>query len=140
MIFILTDDLDFASVQNMPEIRSQLIEKGLSFEKTFVSHPICCPSRVTILTSLYDHNLDVKGNTVEYHNGDKELYDLEADPYEPESLHEGADPSLIEDLKIKLEALRSCSKRGCKEAEDGRSGLVPTLLSALSRQYRYIWF
>ena len=54
MIFILTDDLDFASVQKMPEIRSQLIEKGISFEKTFVSHPICCPSRATILTGLYD--------------------------------------------------------------------------------------
>ena len=64
---------------------------------------------------------------VEYDNGDRELYDLEADPYELESLHEGADPSLIEDLKIKLEALRSCSKRGCKEAEDGRSALVPML-------------
>ena len=62
MIFILTDDLDFASVQKMPEIRSQLIEKGISFEKTFVSHPICCPSRATILTGLYDHNHGVKGN------------------------------------------------------------------------------
>src|SRR5918912_1043497 len=62
MIFILTDDLDFASVQKMPEIRSQLIEKGLSFEKTFVSHPICHPSRAIILTGLHDHNHGVKDN------------------------------------------------------------------------------
>ena len=55
---------------------------------------------------------------VEYENGDRELYDLEADPYELESLHENADPSLIENLKAKLDALRSCSEEGCQEAED----------------------
>jgi N-acetylglucosamine-6-sulfatase len=55
---------------------------------------------------------------VEYKNGEKELYDLETDPYELESLHKSADPSLIEDLKTKLDALRSCSEEGCREAED----------------------
>ncbi|MDP8973446.1 MAG: DUF4976 domain-containing protein, partial [Actinomycetota bacterium] len=55
---------------------------------------------------------------VEYDNGDVELYDLEADPYEMESIHESANPTLIEDLKAKLEALKSCSEEGCREAED----------------------
>ena len=55
---------------------------------------------------------------VEYENGEKELYDLEADPYELESIHESADPSLVEDLQAKLEALKSCSEEGCREAED----------------------
>ena len=55
---------------------------------------------------------------VEYGNGEEELYDLEADPYELESLHESADPDLIEDLKTKLEALRDCSGDDCREAED----------------------
>jgi arylsulfatase A-like enzyme len=62
IIFILTDDLDFASVQRMPTLRSQLIDKGTSFEKTFISYPLCCPSRSTILTGLYVHNHGVKGN------------------------------------------------------------------------------
>ena len=62
MIFVLADDLDYASAQKMPQIRSRLIEEGLSFENAFVSHPICCPSRATILTGLYDHNHGVKGN------------------------------------------------------------------------------
>ena len=57
---------------------------------------------------------------VEYESGERELYDLEADPYELESLHESADPSLLEDLKAKLEALKSCSEEGCQEAEDTR--------------------
>ena len=30
IIFVLTDDLDFASAQKMPEVRSQLIEEGLN--------------------------------------------------------------------------------------------------------------
>ena len=55
---------------------------------------------------------------VEYANGEKELYNLEADPYELESIHETADPAFVEDLKTKLEALRSCSEAGCREAED----------------------
>src|SRR5215211_1787360 len=55
---------------------------------------------------------------VEYDNGDVELYDLQAGPYELESLHESADPALVEDLKARLEALKSCSGEGCREAED----------------------
>jgi N-acetylglucosamine-6-sulfatase len=62
MIFVLTDDLDHASAFKMPEIGSQLIEEGTSFEKAFVSHPICCASRATILTGLYDHNHNVLAN------------------------------------------------------------------------------
>src|SRR5215212_4010669 len=46
----------------MPEIRSRLMEEGISLEEAFVSHPICCPSRATLLTGLYDHNHGVKGN------------------------------------------------------------------------------
>ena len=55
---------------------------------------------------------------VEYGNGERELYDLQNDPYELDSLHESANASLLEDLKAKLEALRSCSGDGCREAED----------------------
>ncbi len=62
ILFILTDDLDYASVGKMPEIGSLLRDEGASFENAFVSHPICCPSRATILTGLYDHNHGVKGN------------------------------------------------------------------------------
>jgi N-acetylglucosamine-6-sulfatase len=62
MIFILTDDLDFASTQKMPQISSLLADQGVSFEEAFVSHSVCCPSRSTILTGLYDHNHHVLGN------------------------------------------------------------------------------
>src|SRR5215216_1214833 len=62
IIFVLTDDLDYASAQKMPNLRSLLIDQGTSFENAFVSHPVCCPSRSTILTGLYDHNHDVRSN------------------------------------------------------------------------------
>jgi hypothetical protein len=56
---------------------------------------------------------------VEYETGDKELYDLEADPYELDNIYETADPSLIADLKARLDALRSCAgDTVCQKAED----------------------
>jgi arylsulfatase A-like enzyme len=62
IIFVLTDDLDFDSAQRMPTLRSSLIEEGASFDNAFISYPLCCPSRSTILTGLYAHNHGVKGN------------------------------------------------------------------------------
>jgi arylsulfatase A-like enzyme len=62
IIFVLTDDLDYASAQKMPEIGSLLVEEGASFENTFASQSLCCPSRATILTGLYAHNSGIKGN------------------------------------------------------------------------------
>ncbi|MCA1718816.1 MAG: sulfatase-like hydrolase/transferase [Actinobacteria bacterium] len=62
IIFVLTDDLDYASVQKMPQINALLRNEGAYFENTFISHPLCCPSRSTILTGLYDHNHGVLGN------------------------------------------------------------------------------
>ena len=62
VVFVITDDLDYASAQQMPEIGSLLRDGGTSFENAFVSFPVCCPSLATILTGLYTHNNCVKGN------------------------------------------------------------------------------
>jgi hypothetical protein len=45
------------------------------------------------------------------------LYDARPQ-YELDILHESADFSLVKDLKTKLEALRSCSEVGRREAEN----------------------
>lgn len=55
---------------------------------------------------------------VRYITGESELYDLETDPHELESIHETADPSVVADLKAKLDALRTCAGQSCREAED----------------------
>ena len=62
IVFVLADDLDYALTQKMPNLHSLLVEEGTSFENAFVSYPLCCPSRATILTGLYAHNHNVKGN------------------------------------------------------------------------------
>ncbi len=62
IIFVLADDLDYASAQQMPEIGSLLRDGGASFENASISYPICCPSRSTMLTGEYAHNHNVKGN------------------------------------------------------------------------------
>lgn len=62
VIFILTDDLDAVSARQLPKLRSHLVEEGASFENSFASYPLCCPSRATILTGLYAHNHGVAGN------------------------------------------------------------------------------
>ncbi len=55
---------------------------------------------------------------VRYINEESELYDLEADPYKLQSIHETADPSLVADLKAKLDVLHTCAGQSCREAED----------------------
>src|SRR5215204_3540929 len=62
IIFVLADDLDYASVQKMPELRSVMVEEGVSFENAFTSQSLCCPSRATSFTGLYAHNHQIKGN------------------------------------------------------------------------------
>ena len=62
IVFVLADDLDYASAQQMPEISSLLRDGGASFENASVSYPICCPSRATMLTGEYAHNHEVRGN------------------------------------------------------------------------------
>lgn len=55
---------------------------------------------------------------VEYDTGEKELYDLERDPYELQSIHASADPALVARLSKMLDDLRRCSGRACLAAEN----------------------
>ncbi len=56
---------------------------------------------------------------VEYQNGEKELYNLKIDPHELNSFDETADPTLLSNLKNKLNALKVCAGDSCRAAEDG---------------------
>lgn len=81
ILFILTDDQDRmlgkddftakGSVDVMPNLQSQLIQKGAWFENFFVNTPICCPSRTEFLTGRYFHNL--KGDKLSDMSYDAEL-------------------------------------------------------------------
>jgi N-acetylglucosamine-6-sulfatase len=67
----------------------------------------------------YDAVRTTQYTYVEYATGEKELYDLTADPQELTSIHRSASPALLSSLKTRLDALKSCADAGCKAAEDG---------------------
>jgi N-acetylglucosamine-6-sulfatase len=50
--------------------------------------------------------------------GQNELYDLIADPYQLENIHDSADPALVNILDDQLDALLDCGGALCKEIED----------------------
>ena len=53
---------------------------------------------------------------VEYQGGERELYDLSADPYELENSYNGTPPT---DLETRLDALKVCAGDACRAAENG---------------------
>jgi N-acetylglucosamine-6-sulfatase len=61
IIFILADDMRKDDLNNtyMPKTTTKLVTKGMGFENAFVSDPLCCPSRATIMRGQYSHNTDV---------------------------------------------------------------------------------
>ncbi|KRT82940.1 hypothetical protein AMK59_3827 [Oryctes borbonicus] len=65
-IVILTDDQDVLLGSMTPMNRTlELIGKhGATFPNAYVNSPICCPSRSTILTGKYLHNVFVKNNSI----------------------------------------------------------------------------
>lgn len=48
----------------MPNLKKYLIDQGTSFNNSFTSTALCCPSRATFLTGQYSHNHGVLDNTL----------------------------------------------------------------------------
>ncbi|MBI4854887.1 MAG: sulfatase [Acidobacteria bacterium] len=63
IIFILTDDMDKPAIDSMPSVNQLLVNQGTTFSNFFVSVPLCCPSRASILTGQYAHNHRVLKNS-----------------------------------------------------------------------------
>jgi N-acetylglucosamine-6-sulfatase len=68
IVFILADDMrkDDLNARYMPQTTAELVDQGMSFQNAFVSNPLCCPSRATIMRGQYSHNTDVWFNTNVY--------------------------------------------------------------------------
>jgi arylsulfatase A-like enzyme len=49
-------------LQAMPNTLNLIAKRGETFNNYYVSYPLCCPSRVSLLTGRYSHNNGVKGN------------------------------------------------------------------------------
>jgi arylsulfatase A-like enzyme len=52
---------------------------------------------------------------VEYASGERELYDLKADPYQLSSLHKVAEAERIKTLSNRLSKLKSCAANTCRD-------------------------
>jgi len=66
IVIILTDDQDseLGGAEPLEAGARLLKDQGAQFTNAFVTTPICCPSRASILTGRYLHNTGVKNNTV----------------------------------------------------------------------------
>src|SRR5262245_37559970 len=64
IVIIMTDDQrwDTVAPRYMPVLSSIASTSGVSFTNSFVSNPLCCPSRVTTLTGKYSFTTGVYGN------------------------------------------------------------------------------
>ena len=62
VIFILTDDMTYSELSAMPNVQSLIAAQGTSFNEAYISFPLCCPSRATMMSGQYMHNHGVHGN------------------------------------------------------------------------------
>jgi arylsulfatase A-like enzyme len=64
-LIIITDDQRFDTMQYMPKTQEKIFDQGVTFTHGYITTPLCCPSRVGILTGSYAHNTLVRTNTEE---------------------------------------------------------------------------
>lgn len=63
IVFIVSDDQRWDTMRWMPLTRRLLGAHGLTFRNAFVTNPLCCPSRASILTGRYSHGTGVWANS-----------------------------------------------------------------------------
>ena len=74
IVFIIADDMRKDDLKHMPKTRSVLKTKGMSFLNAFVSNPLCCPARATIMRGQYAHNTGVWSNMANTSEGGWKAY------------------------------------------------------------------
>jgi N-acetylglucosamine-6-sulfatase len=62
-VVIMTDDQTYQDMAAMPQTRHLIGDAGVTFTRSYVSYPLCCPSRATYLTGQYNHNNGVRSNS-----------------------------------------------------------------------------
>jgi len=62
IVVILTDDMRWDELENMPAVQRYLVAKGVQFTNAFVPNSLCCPSRSTILSGQYSNHTGVWDN------------------------------------------------------------------------------
>lgn len=66
IVLIMTDDMRWDELENMPKTMAFLGAQGVQFTQAFVPNSLCCPSRVSTLTGQYSDNNGVWNNAAPY--------------------------------------------------------------------------
>jgi arylsulfatase A-like enzyme len=61
-LIIVTDDQRYDTMEYMPNTQQMIFDQGVTFTNGFITTPLCCPSRSSILTGMYAHNHGVMDN------------------------------------------------------------------------------
>jgi N-acetylglucosamine-6-sulfatase len=56
VVVLMTDDQRYDDMGPLPMTRRLIGQAGVTFTRSFVSYPVCCPSRATFFTGQYAHN------------------------------------------------------------------------------------
>jgi arylsulfatase A-like enzyme len=56
ILVITSDDMRADDLRWMPNVRHELVARGLVFRNSFAPNPLCAPSRASFLTGRYSHN------------------------------------------------------------------------------------
>ena len=89
--------------------RRQVLEPRDLFETQLAAARQGIPAYTALRTATHTY--------VVYSTGERELYDLRADPYELENIITKADRGLLDRLDAWLSAYRKCRGAGCREAD-----------------------
>jgi N-acetylglucosamine-6-sulfatase len=60
IVLLMTDDQRYDDMGPLRKTRRLIGRAGVAFTRSFVSYPVCCPSRATFFTGQYAHNNGVK--------------------------------------------------------------------------------
>jgi arylsulfatase A-like enzyme len=61
-LIIISDDQRYDTMDFMPRTKARIFDQGINFSNAYVTTPLCCPSRASILTGMYAHNHGVRLN------------------------------------------------------------------------------
>ncbi len=62
VVVVLTDDMRADELAALPNVRRLIGDRGVTFSNAYAVDPVCCPSRVSLLTGQYPHNSGVEDN------------------------------------------------------------------------------
>ncbi len=62
VVLLVTDDQTLDEMSGLPQTSTLIGGQGTTFDRAYISYPLCCPSRAAILTGQYMHDNGVHGN------------------------------------------------------------------------------